>query len=167
MLGRLQQSLPFTVLKPKSLNYMLEFFKRCNSPYRLRYWNSLMNIPRISATAIVATVLTVYGIETCMSQIIFNLMFCSCNSPYRLRYWNLDFLISSSNGLSCCNSPYRLRYWNNIVPVATTAAVTSCNSPYRLRYWNETITTVPSNKLTCCNSTYCLRYWNDLVLALT
>ena len=34
----------------------------------------------------VATVLTVYGIETCIIHIIMNFIWESCNSTYRLRY---------------------------------------------------------------------------------
>ena len=36
----------------------------------------------------VATVLTVYGIETIDNQFTFIEFSCSCNSTYRLRYWN-------------------------------------------------------------------------------
>ena len=60
----LQQPLPFTVLKPAlpdgQKHHLLQC---CNSPYRLRYWNSghsTLMPPSIS----VATVLIVYGIET-------------------------------------------------------------------------------------------------------
>ena len=60
----LQQYLPFTVLK---LDVLADEFPElsCNSTYRLRYWNFLIllliNEFRYS---FVATVLTVYGIET-------------------------------------------------------------------------------------------------------
>ena len=83
----LQQYLPFTVLKP-SIYCTLHFFfiRSCNSTYRLRYWNCSNTISGVS-TPIVATVLTVYGIETDSIE-NFNFMFSSCNSTYRLRYWN-------------------------------------------------------------------------------
>ena len=57
----LQQCLPFTVLKPQHKN------KLC----RNRYY--------------VATVLTVYGIETFSTKYSFFIISC-CNSAYRLRY---------------------------------------------------------------------------------
>ena len=56
----LQQSLPFTVLKP------------------------LITSP-LALNTTVATVLTVYGIETLNIKIVF-VNDSSCNSPYRLRY---------------------------------------------------------------------------------
>ena len=109
----LQQYLPFTVLKQTIIPISTSFFHCCNSTYRLRYWN-----PRALAYAttfcsvatvltvygietycikyvtrvinIVATVLTVYGIETCFhSWFVFHLI--SCNSTYRLRYWNTGY----------------------------------------------------------------------------
>ena len=62
--AKLQQYLPFTVLKHSSMFRPKKFIFCCNSTYRLRYWNSRI----ISSTNIndllVATVLTVYGIET-------------------------------------------------------------------------------------------------------
>ena len=110
----LQQYLPFTVLK---LYIKPAYYVFCDR---------------------VATVLTVYGIET--------LRWCqpfyfhrSCNSTYRLRYWNRlsratlqQFLrvatvltvygIETCEGvrpgfdnLWCCNSTYRLRYWNGTI----------------------------------------------------
>ena len=62
----LQQYLPFTVLKPAryfiaSLTYSLY---RCNSTYRLRYWNDRKRNRSDKKSSHVATVLTVYGIET-------------------------------------------------------------------------------------------------------
>ena len=61
----LQQYLPFTVLKLglASKRTMDNAFVSCNSTYRLRYWNRHIYIT-IGNTYYVATVLTVYGIET-------------------------------------------------------------------------------------------------------
>ena len=59
----LQQYLPFTVLK---LDKSLFILMNCAS--------------------IVATVLTVYGIETDRLIILSEANSCSCNSTYRLRY---------------------------------------------------------------------------------
>ena len=69
---------------PDALKYWLS---RCNSPYRLRYWNMSCLIFQIGSLFWVATVLTVYGIETCKKQKASGPKLC-CNSPYRLRYWN-------------------------------------------------------------------------------
>ena len=61
----------------------------------------------------VATVPTVYGIETSCWMNISDSDWTSCNSTYRLRYWNLTFSIKRINSFSSgCNSTYRLRYWN-------------------------------------------------------
>ena len=61
-MNSLQQCLPFTVLKQSVTHLFDEFFK-------------------------VATVLTVYGIETIITKPFLHKFF-SCNSAYRLRYWN-------------------------------------------------------------------------------
>ena len=60
---QLQQCLPFTVLKRVCLLVPDMKTLRCNSAYRLRYWNG----PHLP------------------NSIIFNLR---CNSTYRLQYWN-------------------------------------------------------------------------------
>ena len=60
--GWLQQYLPFTVLKPKSTRY------------------------HISDVWQVATVLTVYGIETFKYYTFLPTKLARCNSTYRLRY---------------------------------------------------------------------------------
>ena len=108
----MQQYLPFTVLKPYlSFNRLMKY-AGCNSTYRLRYWNTSMSsssrsssismlqqylpftvlkrvlskhLRRFSST--VATVLTVYGIET-KGKNNEKTIHSSCNSTYRLRYWN-------------------------------------------------------------------------------
>ena len=66
----LQQHLPFTVLKLLfDLCSQLEPFFRCNSTYRLRYWNcSERPESRHIFNWQVATALTVYGIETLQLQ---------------------------------------------------------------------------------------------------
>ena len=112
MFVQLQQCLPFTVLKlPASLLAS-------------------------RASAKVATVLTVYGIET-------------CNAGFK----------SLSSTRSSCNSAYRLRYWNRMVLCVYTLVV-SCNSAYRLRYWNEQKSRQCWRRILSCNSAYRLRYWN-------
>ena len=64
----------------------------------------------------VATVLTVYGIET-----LLGMEGGETPSP------------------NCCNSTYRLRYWNWTNRGRRSATVLRCNSTYRLRYWNNSI----------------------------
>ena len=87
----LQQYLPFTVLKLPivliSLSYSL---KSCNSTYRLRYWNYFQKRKKDWSIDLVATVLTVYGIETIKSFFLsVTVRTIGCNSTYRLRYWNV------------------------------------------------------------------------------
>ena len=91
----LQQYLPFTVLKlplinskdfcpPISCNstYRLRYWNTlnshmevvtipscCNSTYRLRYWNWKETLSCLKFHSVVATVLTVYGIETLLIPI--------------------------------------------------------------------------------------------------
>ena len=73
---------------------------RCNSTYRLRYWNNTYFNFNRSATI-------------------------SCNSTYRLRYWNsFTFELKGKARIPLahgCNSTYRLRYWNydQLTPVFT------------------------------------------------
>ena len=63
---------------------------RCNSTYRLRYWNQQHQQ---------ANVILLQG----------------CNSTYRLRYWNFIITSTAEAFLQSCNSTYRLRYWNRVV----------------------------------------------------
>ena len=112
----LQQYLPFTVLKHSvTFAIICKHVFSCNSTYRLRYWNVIiLAISTISDAIFVATVPTVYGIETSIFlQQERHRIFQCCNSTYRLRYWNgvskqLDYLEDKVS----CNSTYRLRYWN-------------------------------------------------------
>ena len=136
--------------------------QRCNSAYRLRYWNFLALIQRVRNDL-------------------------GCNSAYRLRYWNFRNVPMLLQPYGCCNSAYRLRYWNykkfleiwycgHVATVLTACGIEttrvfiiksifidSCNSAYRLRYWN-TYTNSPAGLPTIrCNSAYRLRYWNTTV----
>ena len=68
--------------------------RRRNSTYRLRYWNSTkVRPPAFDSRLSVATVLTVYGIETTAIVNTAN-FFISRNSTYRLRYWNFAIYIN-------------------------------------------------------------------------
>ena len=134
----------------------------CNSTYRLRYWNLSERWPVAQITIAVATVLTVYGIET--------LHWCQPpeEHTYKLQQY-LPFTVLKRHAISgtkplmvmivatvltvygiethsrqqqlltsfCCNSTYRLRYWNWIISKKFIESFKSCNSTYRLRYWNK------------------------------
>ena len=112
----LQQYLPFTVLKHIG-------------------W-CCRQLPYIA----VATVLTVYGIETKFQTQPLEKINC-CNSTYRLRYWNYDIILEITFEFDRgCNSTYRLRYWNIRMRNLQNVLLWSCNSTYRLRYWNTQFT---------------------------
>ena len=110
----LQQYLPFTVLKRHgATNYRNFHVTSCNSTYRLRYWNRNNFCSKTCIVYRVATVLTVYGIETRNSYLL------SWVNGVRLQQYLpftvLKHSISIPNALKvfiCCNSTYRLRYWN-------------------------------------------------------
>ena len=70
-----------------------DILKRCNSTYRLRYWNK-KNTRNVVGYSSVATVLTVYGIETNIPVFFYGRIYICCNSTYRLRYWNFICQIS-------------------------------------------------------------------------
>ena len=109
----------------------------CNSAYRLRYWNGDDDYSWWSSISrLVATVLTVYGIETSSNY----KSICSwrrlqqCLPFTVLKPINKDLTLFIS--LFRCNSAYRLRYWNQRKKVIF-VEISCCNSAYRLRYWNE------------------------------
>ena len=156
----LQQYLPFTVLK-HTLGYIYPRLDThgCNSTYRLRYWNEktlirdfiMIELQQYLPFTVlkphswrasnycwfhVATVLTVYGIETTLT-IVFHFIVNSCNSTYRLRYWNLACSISLSKK-------------HKVATVLTVYGIET----------NQQIGSSGSNPVVCCNSTYRLRYWN-------
>ena len=95
--SRLQQCLPFTVLKLNLIFYsfFFNFLLSCNSAYRLRYWNH----PEAFTTYIcnVATVpIIVYGIEIQYMQLHTYFIYPRCNSTYCLQYWNgISFKVTS------------------------------------------------------------------------
>ena len=142
----LQQYLPFTVLKLVMVNVS-------------------------SSSSFVATVLTVYGIEThtYIEKTADSLL--GCNSTYRLRYWNMnDITVPLVTDMKRCNSTYRLRYWNSAVGtyILICFSPACCNSTYRLRYWNISTISCSSDKYSLsCNSTYRLRYWNIIMRCQT
>ena len=160
----------------------------CNSTYRLRYWNYQDYFAYFLISWIVATVLTVYGIETFIVMNLMNVKILRVATV--LTVYGIETYVQFRLGVQFfgCNSTYRLRYWNTAKKLAevmnrvalqqylpftvlkllclTTKkanSMYSCNSTYRLRYWNfgklPFITTEIT--ITGCNSTYRLRYWNE------
>ena len=135
----------------------------------------------------VATVPTVYGIETARFFHNSNLIGDGCNSTYRLRYWNIQegatnyehpathvATVPTVYGIETEKRPTGTK--NYIKFVATVPTVygieTGWVAPASL-YCFLTVATVPTvygietrckkleiNKICCCNSTYRLRYWN-------
>ena len=149
-MASLQQHLPFTVLKLWRMKYQFVGL-RCNSTYRLRYWNAASKLKNFlyfrllqqhlpftvlklkdyaeihsKGDSRVATALTVYGIETSWKiQSLYKRNQKCCNSTYRLRYWNLLFNSAILLNEERCNSIYRLRYWNKTAPAVARHASTT------------------------------------------
>ena len=129
----LQQCLPFTVLKPwiflRASNFCFYALQQCLPFTVLKPTNTSDK----STTNKVATVLTVYGIETYGANPHSSPH--SCNSAYRLRYWNHR---TTHDG----DTPYQLQQClpftvlKLFIFLNKHRCLTSCNSAYRLRYWN-------------------------------
>ena len=158
-LQKLQQCLPFTVLKQVMLNKLQSSTQSCNSAYRLRYWNPpipLINPPPTKLQQclpftvlkrmvqipirhpIVATVLTVYGIET-TEPLMMVIRHTSCNSAYRLRYWNFLYFLTSIDALRVATVLTVYGIETNLSFGTTRRFPFRCNSAYRLRYWNTMV----------------------------
>ena len=85
----------------------------CNSTYRLRYWNPFIRLLNLSNSK-VATVLTVYGIETYQQQTEYvHVLQLQQYLPFTVlkRYQFTSNLVTALG----CNSTYRLRYIMNIL----------------------------------------------------
>ena len=93
---KLQQYLPFTVLK-RYLPVHQHWRRRCNSTYRLRYWNQYAGVVSVDALP---------------SELQQYLPF----TVLKLSKWKRF----SIQGLTGCNSTYRLRYWNTIISTICT-----------------------------------------------
>ena len=114
----LQQYLPFTVLKLYYHAYykILLFKKGCNSTYRLRYWNRLdASHIRLHRIREVATVLTVYGIETSLRSTLSSLPLAELQQYLPFTVLKRDINAALFPVFKGCNSTYRLRYWNWLV----------------------------------------------------
>ena len=132
----------------------------CNSTYRLRYWNCSTAQSHSKLAVSVATVLTVYGIETHLLDRCSCWTRSCCNSTYRLRYWNyktsdkqyfcsplqqyLPFTVLKP--LIYQRFTHAFRQLQQYLPFTVlkparstgwhTKLSSGCNSTYRLRYWN-------------------------------
>ena len=84
----MQQHLPFTVLKPQHfieiLIYRIQIVATALTVYGIETEPNFLKLIRLGPN--VATALTVYGIETQIYQLFYRLLVPSCNSTYRLRY---------------------------------------------------------------------------------
>ena len=109
---------------------------RCNSTYRLRYWNYTIFVVITTNICPVATVLTVYGIETGLDGNAPSDGIC-CNSTYRLRYWNNPDLIPRDFTVCCVATVLTVYGIETVLPEYINTLWCSCNSTYRLRYWNK------------------------------
>ena len=137
---RLQQYLPFTVLK-RILNDAFNRFTSlycCNSTYRLRYWNVFRGVCVLHCVVGVATVLTVYGIETFSPSSSF-LAFSSVATV--LTVYGIETVINKRIVFFLL---FRLQQYLPFTVLkrhrhceGSVLFYTSCNSTYRLRYWNH------------------------------
>ena len=134
----LQQYLPFTVLKRCALKARFFCDLRVATVLTVYGIETRIKTFKSRTLAVVATVLTVYGIETlCHLAMTSKQSISCCNSTYRLRYWNVSSEMGEDKVVECCNSTYRLRYWNDRTHLYPSHCRRySCNSTYRLRYWN-------------------------------
>ena len=162
------------------------FSCRCNSTYRLRYWNSyqtlihsgltlnklqqylplaVLKLKRFISINIaflsVATVLTACGIETVANK--------SLIETYLLVATVLTACGIETERMHTATTP------SSVATVLTACGIETaqfdlpcraeledgCNSTYRLRYWNASSQSIGLVN-TSCNSTYRLRYWNIL-----
>ena len=163
------------------------YHKSCNSTYRLRYWNIFFIIITRFYNFKVATVPTVYGIETSwIEHIVRHLAYLVATVPtvYGIETTQRSDARYSKSTMLQQYLPFtvlkpvtklvngkRVKELQQYLPftvlkLATSFTITffkciGCNSTYRLRYWNETPKEdINWNLLACCNSTYRLRYWN-------
>ena len=137
MFLRLQQLLPFTVLK--HTRWFPNIIRDINALQQLLPFTVLKQSYDHTHHDVqyVATALTVYGIETftnCYWHSISNVMLQQL-LPFTVL--KLTQMVSLIVELMSCNSSYRLRYWNILGNQKSRRFLGSCNSSYRLRYWNQ------------------------------
>ena len=151
--GSLQQYLPFTVLKHMNIG-ITKCFANCFvatvlTVYGIETFSPSDNLWAFASN--VATVLTVYGIETWINKNFQVLKYKGCNSTYRLRYWNSEYLGILLELRKGCNSTYRLRY---VTQGARQQRSKATMRSAHLKYLNE----VKVKRSWLGNSTYRLRY---------
>ena len=112
----------------------------------------------------VATVLTVYGIETTIDSRLVWILALQQYLPFTVLKQLYDYHLSTSYMFVATvltvygiETPEELQ--SNFV-----INKFSCNSTYRLRYWNIALALSIATKPHGCNSTYRLRYWNRILL---
>ena len=110
---RLQQCLPLAVLKLTIPGTQGVQGKRCNSAYRLRYWNQLYFLGSFRLR---------YELQQCLPLAVLKLM------------RKILLLSASSGSLQQCLPLAVLKPSRPSSVLASTLA--GCNSAYRLRYWN-------------------------------
>ena len=118
--------------------------------------------PRSCIISHVATVLTVYGIETIHNSILHNIYIHELQQY--LPFTVLKRRASHTIAFRYCWVATVLTVYGieTYICISTQCILLRCNSTYRLRYWNG-YTAVKFDhvaSLECCNSTYRLRYWN-------
>ena len=136
----------------------------CNSTYRLRYWNHIdVNIVEAKSFKCVATVLTVYGIETTATYeatgpvielqqyLPFTVLKLGLKETNKvkdqLRVATVLTVYGIETETSEVNPPaksYKLQQYlpftvlkRKLQKLTLQRNLTSCNSTYRLRYWNR------------------------------
>ena len=134
----LQQYLPFTVLKRRTEVFSNpKLFESCNSTYRLRYWNCLASNFVYIIFIWVATVLTVYGIETFYNFFVFK------HIGRQLQQYLPFTVLKHNNLIQCKPTSFEVATVLTVYGIETEICkgnrilqMSGCNSTYRLRYWN-------------------------------
>ena len=137
-------------------------FGSCNSAYRLRYWNFRVDNDTFQKECQVATVLTACGIET-LSDSTFS---CSISA--------VATVLTACGIETMLHQLHKSLQAKEVATVLTACGIETiqldsflvhsfycCNSAYRLRYWNvREFFAVAQLVGVGCNSAYRLRYWN-------
>ena len=169
----------------KGRNKVVVPLARCNSAYRLRYWNH-RNLPSLNLKVAnwLQQCLPLAVLKQFRQNIFVLKILPCCNSAYRLRYWNVSYCMNGANvttALQQClplavlkQDIFRnrviilklqqclpLAVLKRLINVLSYVHVSCCNSAYRLRYWNNPIGLNISPFSRRCNSAYRLRYWNS------
>ena len=93
---QLQQYLPLAVLKHENIQHYHRIHFRCNSTYRLRYWNETECPGFDNRSGRLQQYLPLAVLKQRQFNTVFRHTTVGCNSTYRLRYWNLTYINSIS-----------------------------------------------------------------------